>query len=107
MLIGFALCIFYTLLLSTEYVEFVQAYLIAALATILLIILYTKSVFQSMKTASIFAGFLSMLYAFIFVLIQLQDGALLAGSVGLFLILASIMHFSRKIEWVKEYQRQS
>lgn len=108
MLIGFALCIFYTLLLSiSEYVEFVQAYLIAALATILLIILYTKIVFQSMKTASIFAGFLSMLYAFIFVLIQLQDGALLAGSVGLFLILSGIMYFSRKIEWVKEYQRQS
>jgi inner membrane protein len=60
-----------------------------------------------MKTASIFAGFLSMLYAFIFVLIQLQDGALLAGSVGLFLILASIMYFSRKIEWAKEYQSQS
>lgn len=102
-LIGFALCIFYTLLLSiSEYLPFTNSYCIAAIATILLISLYTKSVFASIKTASIFGGFLTMLYAFIFILIQLQDGALLAGSIGLFIILASIMYFSRKIEWVKE-----
>jgi inner membrane protein len=71
------------------------------LATILLISLYTKSVFGSIKTASIFGSFLTLLYLFIFILIQLQDGALLAGSIGLFLILAAIMYFSRKIEWYK------
>jgi inner membrane protein len=101
-LIGFSLCIFYTLLLSiSEYTSFVSSYSISALATILLISLYTKSVFSSFKTASIFGGFLTLLYLFIFILIQLQDGALLAGSIGLFLILAAIMYFSRKIEWYK------
>lgn len=99
-LIGFALCIFYTLLLSiSEYTSYTIAYVSSALATILLITLYTKSVFGSNKTAGIFGGFLTLLYVFIFILIQLQDGALLAGSVGLFLILASIMYFSRKIDW--------
>ncbi len=99
-LIGFALCIFYTLLLSiSEYTSYTTAYLLSALATISLITLYTKSVVNSLHTASIFGGFLSMLYVFIFVLIQLQDGALLVGSVGLFIILAAIMYFSRKIEW--------
>ncbi len=99
-LIGFALCIFYTLLLSiSEYTSYTMAYLSAAIATILLITSYTKSVFASNKTAAIFGGFLSLLYLFIFILIQLQDGALLAGSIGLFLILAAIMYFSRKIDW--------
>ncbi|MBK9302075.1 MAG: cell envelope integrity protein CreD [Bacteroidetes bacterium] len=99
-LIGFALCIFYTLLLSlSEYTSYAVAYVSAALATILLITLYTKSIFNSFKTAGIFGSFLSLLYVFIFILIQLQDGALLAGSVGLFIILAAIMYFSRKIEW--------
>jgi len=101
-LIGFALVIFYTLLLSiSEYTSFVNAYLLSAGATISLISAYTRSVFGSMKTAALFGSFLTALYVFIFTLIQLQDGALLAGSIGLFLILAAIMYFSRKIEWYK------
>lgn len=101
-LIGFALCIFYTLLLSiSEYTSFPAAYITAALATITLITLYTRSVFESTKTAGLFGGFLTLLYLFIYVLIQLQDGALLVGSIGLFIILAAIMYFSRKIEWYK------
>jgi len=99
-LIGFALCLFYTLLLSmSEYTSYATAYIISALATVLLISIYTRSVFNSLKTAMIFGGFLSILYVFIFVLIQLQDGALLVGSIGLFIILAAIMYFSRKIDW--------
>ena len=101
-LIGFALCMFYTLLLSiSEYTSYTSAYLIAALATVLLIGIYTRSVFDSIKTGVIFGSFLSLLYVFIFILIQLQDGALLAGSIGLFIILAAIMYFSRKIDWHK------
>lgn len=44
---------------------------------------------------------LSVLYTFIYVIIQLEDYALLVGSIGLFLILAAVMYFSRKIEWNK------
>ena len=40
-----------------------------------------------------------MLYSFIFILIQLQDGALLFGSIGLFILIAIIMYYSRKIDW--------
>ncbi len=99
-LIGFALCLFYTLLLSiSEYTSYTIAYIVSALATILLISLYTRSVFANNKTAVVFGSFLSLLYIFIFVLIQLQDGALLAGSIGLFIILATIMYFSRRIDW--------
>jgi inner membrane protein len=40
-----------------------------------------------------------VLYAFIFVIIQLQDFALLIGSIGVFIILSLVMYFSRKIDW--------
>ncbi len=99
-LIGIALVIFFTLLLSiSEFILFDYAYLIAALATVMLITLYAKSHFKSIKTASVFGSLLTCLYAFIFVLIRLEDAALLVGSIGLFIILALVMFGSRKINW--------
>ncbi|MFZ1527134.1 MAG: cell envelope integrity protein CreD [Ferruginibacter sp.] len=99
-LVGLALVIFYTLLLSiSEYILFDQAYLIAAVATILLVTFYAKSHFRSWKTAAVFAAVLSMLYGFIFILIRLEDTALLVGSIGLFAVLALVMFASRKINW--------
>lgn len=99
-LIGIALVIFFTLLLSiSEFLQFDIAYLIASAATILLITLYAKAHFKSIKTASVFGLFLICLYTFIFVLISLEDAALLVGSIGLFFILALVMFGSRKINW--------
>lgn len=99
-LIGIALVIFFTLLLSiSEFLMFDAAYCIAAGATILLISLYANTHFKSIKTASVFGLFLTCLYAFIFVLIRLEDAALLVGSIGLFVILALVMFGSRKINW--------
>ncbi len=99
-LVGMALVIFYTLLLSlSELIMFDNAYYISASATILLITLYAKGHFGSWKTASIFAFVLTMLYSFTFVLIQLEDTALLVGSIGLFTVLALVMYASRGINW--------
>ena len=101
-LVGIALCIFYTLLLSIgEYLSFNWAYLISSAAIITLISLYTSSAFKSRKIACIFSFVLCTLYGFIFILIQLQDGALLFGSIGLFALLAAVMYYSRKIDWYK------
>jgi inner membrane protein len=99
-LVGLALGIFYTLLLSiSEIILFDYAYLIAATATVVLIMLYAKGHFNNSATASIFGGILSALYGFIFVLIRLEDTALLVGSIGLFIVLALVMYASRKINW--------
>ena len=47
-------------------------------------------------------GFLLItLYAFLYVLLQEQDYALLIGNAGLFIILALIMFITRKIDWYK------
>jgi inner membrane protein len=58
-------------------------------------------VFKSIRTGIVFGILISVLYLFIFSLIQLEDYALLAGSVGLFFILSLVMFFSRKISWTK------
>ena len=102
-LVGFALCLFYTLLLSfSEYIGFNKAYLLAALATMLLIAWYVRSILRSSKMATFIGLLLTLLYGFIFTLIQLQDYALLMGSIGLFITLGIVMYFSRKIKWTEE-----
>ncbi len=98
-LVGLSLCIFYTLLLSvSEYIPFDGSYLIVSMAIIIMVYLYTGSVFGSRRIAGIFSGILALLYGFIYVLIQLQDWALLLGSIGLFVILALVMYYSRKLD---------
>lgn len=102
-LVGLALCLFYTLLLSfSEYIGFNRAYLTAAMATILLIAWYVRSILRSSKMSLFIGTLLTLLYGFIFTLIQLQDYALLMGSIGLFITLGVVMYFSRKIKWTDE-----
>ncbi len=99
-LVGMALTIFYTLLLSiSEYTGFNAAYMIASTSTVGLISLYVWSMFKSGKTAISFSLALSALYGFIFILIRSEDYALLFGSIGLFIIIAIMMYYSRKIDW--------
>jgi inner membrane protein len=99
-MIGIALVMFYTLLISiTEHSSFSLAYIIAAIAVIALISLYSISILKNKKFPTFIGISLSVLYSFIFVIIQLEDYALLVGSIGLFAILAAIMYFSRKIDW--------
>jgi len=99
-LVGFALIIFFTLLLSfSEYISFNLAYILAAILTIALVTAYIKAILKSNALTLLIFGILLLLYGFIFVIIQLQDFALLIGSIGLFVILGFVMYFSRKIDW--------
>jgi inner membrane protein len=99
-LAGLALVLFYTLLLSiSEYTGFNLAYLVAGVATIGLVTWYVGGIMKSGKLAMFIGFVLAVVYSYIFTIIQLQDYALLMGSIGLFLALAIIMYFSRKITW--------
>lgn len=101
-MIGIALVLFYALLISiTEHSSFTLAYAIAGTAIVSMITLYAYSILQNRKFPLLIGGALSLIYAFLFVIIQLEDYALLVGSVGLFAILAAVMFFSRKIDWSK------
>lgn len=101
-MIGLALIMFYTLLISiTEHSSFMIAYSIAASSVIVMLLLYSISVLKNKKFPLFITGALTLLYSFIYVIIQLEDYALLVGSIGLFLILGAVMYFSRKIDWNK------
>ncbi len=100
LMIGVALTMFYTLLIAiTEHSDFQKAYIIAATAVVALISLYSKSILKNVKFPTLIAASLTSLYTFIYVIIQLENYALLVGSIGLFIILAVVMYVSRKIKW--------
>lgn len=99
-MIGLALVMFYTLLISiTEHSSFRLAYLIAGIAVVAMIGLYSLSILRNGRFTAFITAALSALYGFIYIIIQLENYALLAGSIGLFLILGAVMYFSRKIDW--------
>lgn len=99
-MIGIALIMFYTLLISiTEHSSFLTAYLIAGSAVVAMITLYSVSILKGRKFPLFIGAALTVLYSFIYVIIQLENYALLFGSIGLFAILGAVMYYSRKIDW--------
>ena len=100
LLVGFAIILFYVLLLSmSEHISFNLSYLVASVIILLLVTLYAKAIFKSNFLTILTFSILSILYAFFYSLLQLQDYALLMGSFGLLFILAVIMYLTRKIDW--------
>lgn len=100
LLVGLAITIFYALLVSlSEHIPFGWAFLIGAVAVILLITAYARSVLKSNRLTGIMTGMLILMFGFNFSLLQLQDYALLIGVLGLFAVLTAVMLVARKIDW--------
>lgn len=100
LLVGFALTIFYLLLLSfSEFMSFDLSYFIASAATIGLITMYSAKILQAKNRTFIMGGMLSILYSFLYILLQLDQYSLILGSVALFIVLASVMYLTRNINW--------
>ncbi|MCB9051186.1 MAG: cell envelope integrity protein CreD [Lewinellaceae bacterium] len=99
-LVGAAIILFYILLLSiSEHFNFDLAYLIACVITLALITGYCSYILLNRRLTWMMFGILALLYGFFYSLLQLQDYALLLGSLGLLLILATIMYLTRNIDW--------
>lgn len=99
-LIGAALTIYYVLLLSiSEHMGYNSAYLLASIATVTLVTAYSRTFLVTRRLVTLFSTLLAIFYTFIFVIIQEQDYSLLIGSIGLFMIIALLMYFSRKVRW--------
>jgi inner membrane protein len=98
--VGFALCVFYLLLLSlSEHVGFDPAYGVSATVTTLLIAGYARAVLGGTRQGASVLAALATLYGFLYLLLRLEDYALLAGSVGLFVVLAFVMFITRRMNW--------
>jgi inner membrane protein len=103
LLVGIALILFYSLLLSfSEQIGFGLAYLVASIATISMISIYFHSLIKQKIATFVLAGITVILYAFLYIILQIQDFALLFGSVFLFAILGVIMFVSNKIKLGKQ-----
>ncbi|MCM1292355.1 MAG: cell envelope integrity protein CreD [Bacteroides sp.] len=97
-LIGAALILFYSLLLSfAELIPFGFAYLIAAVMTVALITGYMWKMLRSRKFGLSIGMVLALLYLFLYIMLSISTCALLLGSLLLFISLAAIMYASLKL----------
>lgn len=99
-LVGAALCLFYLLLLSlSEHVGFLPAYVLSSLATVILVAGYSVAVLKHKRFGTSVGVLLAVLYGYLYALLQIEDYALLLGSVILFIILAAVMYVTRNVDW--------
>jgi len=99
-LIGMAILIFYTLVLSlSEHMHFNYAYTLSAATVTLIISGYARAIVSNSKFALTILCIMAVLYGYLFIILQLEDYALIMGSIGLLTILAIVMYITRKINW--------
>lgn len=102
-LVGFALLLFYLLLLSlSEHLGFNISYLIASAAVLTMVFAYSRSFLKKRINSLMLTAVLAASFIFIFVLLQMETYALVTGSIVLFIILGLIMYLTRKINWYNE-----
>jgi inner membrane protein len=106
--VGGAVCLFYLLLLSlAEHTGFLAAYFIAAAMVVSLVTAYARILLRSWGRAALVAGGMTALYLYLLALLQEQEYSLLAGSIGLFVILATVMFLTRNVNWYTSFKGKS
>ncbi|MGE0737106.1 MAG: cell envelope integrity protein CreD [Alphaproteobacteria bacterium] len=99
-LVGSALCLFFLLLLAlAEVMLFPLAYALASFMSALLIVVYLAKSLGSWARAGAVGAVLGGVYGFLYVVLQLEDFALLIGALSLFLVLAVVMFATRNLDW--------
>ncbi|MDF1679569.1 cell envelope integrity protein CreD [Ponticaulis sp.] len=99
-LVGLAQCMFFLLLLAlSEKIGFDLAFLFAAMMTVLMTAFYAMSVFKSRLYGLRAVGIFTLVYTTIFVLMRMEDFAMLAGAFSGFLAIGATMYFTRDIDW--------
>ncbi|MGB5686739.1 MAG: cell envelope integrity protein CreD [Candidatus Electrothrix sp.] len=100
LLIGLAVTLFYVLLLSiSEHLTFDTAYLLSAGAITCLITGYSQGILRNTYFTLTVCTLLLILYTYLYIVLQLEDYALLMGALGLFAVLTTVMYITRKVDW--------
>jgi inner membrane protein len=100
LMLGGALCLFYLLELSlSEHVGFAAAYAAASVAVLAMVGAFCLVALRRGSRAVVVASGVGLLYAYLYVLLMNEDYALLIGSIGLFVVLATIMFATRRVDW--------
>jgi inner membrane protein len=100
LLVGLSLSVFYLLLISlSEQMDFLYAYLLASLASTLLIGFYISSALQSVKHGGVITTALLLLYGMLYGILVSEDNSLLMGSLLIFAVLSLVMIVTRRVDW--------
>ncbi|WP_306555996.1 cell envelope integrity protein CreD [Acidovorax sp.] len=100
LLVGSALCSFFLLLVSlSEHLPFGISYAVAASACVLLLAYYASHMLGGLARGIPLGGGIAVLYGLLYVLLQLEQTALVVGAIALFLVLAAVMVLTRKVNW--------
>ncbi len=101
-LVGFAMAVFYLLLLAlSEIIGFAGAYGLAALTATGMISLFLGKIMRSWLRGVMVAAILTLVYGFLYVILQLEDYALLTGTLSVAVVLAAVMYVTRNIDWYR------
>ncbi len=97
-LVGVSLSLFYLLLLSlSEHISFLASYLVAVLIATISIASYVGVAAKSMRSALLMSGLLLTLYSVLYSILQLEQFALLTGTLFLILIMLTLMYATRHL----------
>lgn len=100
LLVGGALVVFFLLLVSlTEHIAFTWAYLAASAACTLLLTFYGSFVLRGWRAGLVFGSGIAALYGALFLLLRMEQSALVLGSLLLFAVLAGVMVATRRVDW--------
>lgn len=104
--VAFSLALFYLLLLSlSEHLDFKLAYALSSLAIILPNSLYLASITQKKKFGCAMGIFLAALYAILFSILQMEQYALLTGTLLVVGMLYIVMYLTKKADIFEEIQK--
>lgn len=106
LLAGSAICIFFLLLVSlSEHMPFGTAYGAAAAACVLLLTYYASYMLKSWSRGLPFGLGIAALYGMLFVLLQMEQTALVLGAITLFVVLAAVMLMTRRVDWYARFEQ--
>jgi len=98
--VGLAIVMFYILLLSlAEHLGFVLAYVAASVATGGMISIYVGKALHSLRRGVMMLGIFAILYTLLYLILQLEDYALLAGAIAGFVLLTATMFATLRVNW--------
>jgi inner membrane protein len=100
LLVGSALAVFFLLLVSlTEHLLFAWAYLAASAACTTLLAFYASFVLRGARAGAVFGAAIAALYGALYLLLQMEQSALVLGSLLLFAVLGAVMVATRRVDW--------
>jgi inner membrane protein len=97
---GIALVFFYVLLLSlAEHLGFARAYLAASTATGAMLAIYVGAAMSSAVRGLVMLAVFAATYGILYLILQLEDYALLAGAMLGFAALTAVMFVTLRVDW--------